>query len=88
MQRSVFHKYAEIEIEIPNDWNTHTEDINNFIHDYLIENENLYVDKIDKAISKAEYEFGSGVDDYRGMNEPESDSEWRFEYGDKYGGHL
>tara|TARA_R100000329_G_scaffold98798_1_gene81641 strand:- start:10841 stop:11101 length:261 start_codon:yes stop_codon:yes gene_type:complete len=81
MQRSVYHKYAEVEIDIP--------DMEcNDIHEYLLENENLYTDKIDKAIDEAEYEYGSGVDDYTGMNEPESDSEWRFEYGDKYGGHL
>lgn len=88
MQRSVYHKYAEIEIQIPNDWNIHTENINHFIHDYLIENENLYVDKIDKAIQKAPLEFGTGIDDYSGMNEPESESEWRFELSNGFGGHL
>ena len=82
MQRSVYHKYAEVEVEVPDGMEC------NDIHEYLLENENLYTDEIDKAISEAEYEYGSGVDDYRGMNEPESDSEWRFEYGDKYGGHL
>ena len=82
MQRSVYHKYAEVEVEVPDGMEC------NDIHEWLLNNENLYIDKIDKAISEAEYEYGSGVDDYRGMNEPESDSEWRFEYGDKYGGHL
>ena len=82
MQRSVYHKYAEVEVEVPDGMEC------NDIHEWLLNNENLYIDKIDKAISEAEYEYGSGVDDYRGMNEPESDSECRFEYGDKYGGHL
>ena len=97
MQRSVYHKYAEIEIEIPNDWNNkdgvenyYDEQINNYLHD----NEHLYVDKIDEAISEADFEYGNGVNDYTGMNEPEAESEWRFEYksdeyGDRYfGGHL
>ena len=88
MQRSVYHKIAEVEIEIPNDWNIHTEDGINFIHDYLIDNEDLYVDKIDEKISKAEYEFGFGLDNDRGLDEKDSESEWRFEYGDRYGGHL
>lgn len=79
MQRSVYHKYAEIEIEIPND----VEDV----QQYLVYNENLYVDKIDEEMSESEYEYGSGVNDYTGMNEPESESEWRYEY-EGIGGHL
>jgi len=79
MQRSVYHKYAEVEVEVPND----VEDVQN----YLVCNENLYVDKIDKAISEANFEYGSGVDDYRGMNEPQAESEWRYEC-DGIGGHL
>mgnify|MGYP003110352467 CR=1 FL=1 len=82
-QRSVYHKFAEAEIDIPKD--IREEDM----HEYLLDNEHLYVDKIDKAISEANLEYGSGVDDYRGMNEPESSSEWRFEIvGTNYGGHL
>ena len=95
MQRSVYHKYAEVEIEIPNDWND-KDGVENYydehINDYLHDNEHLYVDKIDKAMSEASFEYGNGVNDYTGMNEPLSESEWRFEYGDDhivfYGGHL
>ena len=87
IQRSVYHKIAEVEIEIPNDWNIHTEDGINFIHDYLIDNEDLYVDKIDEKISKAEYEFGFGLGD--GMDEKDSEHEMRFDIvGEQYGGHL
>ena len=40
-------------------------------------------------MSEAEYEYGSGVDDYRGMNELESSSEWRYECEElELGGHL
>ena len=87
IQRSVYHKYAEVEVEVPDGMEC------NDIHEYLTDNENLYTDKMDKAISKADYEYGSGLYEYRGMDE-NTDSEWRFEYGedgdgDGYvGGHL
>ena len=82
-QRSVYHKFAEIEIEIPND-------VDEFdIQDYVNDNEHLWVDKIDKKMSEAEYEHGSGSNDYEGMNNAESDFEWRYDCPDlKIGGHL
>ena len=87
IQRSVYHKYAEVEVEVPNGMEC------NDIHEYLTDNEDLYTDKMDQAMSKADYEYGSGLYEYRGMDE-DTDSEWRFEYegdeeGDGYiGGHL
>ena len=88
IQRSVYHKYAEVEIEIPNLIDSESE-----VGEYLHNNEHLYIDKMDKAISEANFEYGSGIGEYRGMDE-DVDSEWRFEYegdeeGDGYvGGHL
>ena len=83
-QRNVYHKYAEVEIEIPNGIEC------NDVHEYLTENEHLYQDKIYDKISKAEYEFGFGL--YNGMGEKDSESEWRFDVKEKgklpYGGHL
>ena len=94
INRSVYHKYAEVEIQIDKKhyqeyikFNTTNGNQWHDIQDYLTDNENLWVDKIDEAISKAEYEFGIGLDDYKGMNEPESSSEWRYET-EKEGGHL
>ena len=82
-QISVYHKFAEVEVEVPNNL---TEEQ---VLEYLWENEDIYVDKIDKAMSEANFEYGNGVDDYNGMNEPESESEWRFECDElKIGGHL
>ena len=80
--RSVYHKYAEVEIEVPNGMEC------NDIHEWLLENEDLYIDKMDEAMSEAEYVHGTGLYDFPGMDEAESDSEWRFEYGENYGGHL
>jgi hypothetical protein len=83
-QRSVYHKFTEIEIEVPN-----LIDYESEIHDYLTNNEDLWADEMDAKFEESEYEFGSGVHDYEGMNESNSDSEWRFEIvGKQYGGHL
>ena len=70
-QRSVYHKFAEVEIEIDKKdyqeyikFNTVKGKQWHDIQDYLIEHEDLYVDKIDEAIDKAEYIHGSGLYDY------------------------
>ena len=94
-QRSVYHKFAEVEIEIDKkDYEDYikyyTKDGKEYhdLYDYLLDNEQLYNDKIDKAISEADYTFGSGADDYDGMDD-NSDSEWRYDCEDlKIGGHL
>lgn len=87
--RSVYHKFAEVEIEIDKDKLKEYTDAGATIQDYLFDYSNLYDDKIDEAMSKAEYEFGSGIDDYRGMVDELDTSEWRFECDElKTGGHL
>lgn len=79
--RSVYHKFTEVEIEIPDDVKD--------IQEWLIENEQTYIYEMDQSINESKYEFGSGVNEYDGMNEPESDSEWRYECEQlKEGGHL
>ena len=89
-QRSVYHKFAEVEIEIDeNDYDHWKLDNGKYasIQDFLIENEDLYIDKIDDKMSKASYEYGFGTDS--DMNESDQESEWRYEIvGKKYGGHL
>jgi len=95
MQRSVYHKIAEVEIELPEEitdikinkcYNTYGEfDLQAYLHD----NEDLYVDKIDEKISKAKYEFGLGLDNDKGLDEKDNESEWRYEVSNlKLGGHL
>jgi hypothetical protein len=79
--RSVYHKFAEVEIEIPNDVKD--------IQEWLIKNEHTYIYEMDASINETKYEFGSGVDDYDGMNEPLSESEWRYDCNQlNIGGHL
>jgi len=82
IQRSVYHKIAEIEIEIPNLIDEESE-----VHQYLIENEDLYIDEIDKAMGETSLQFGFGGGD--GMEDLDQESEWRYEIvGKQYGGHL
>ena len=87
-QRSVYHKFTEVEIEVPN--HIKEDDMMDWIND----NEQLWADQMDaKEEHSSKFIGGNGVDDYDGMNEPESDSEWRFQCpvdkdGNSYGGHL
>ena len=96
--RSVYHKFVEVEIEVDKDDLEHFKLENGKytdIVDYLNANCHLYDEQIDEAMSKASYEYGFGTsadaNDYNKsyMNEPESESEWRFECDElKIGGHL
>ena len=88
-QRSVYHKFASVEIDVPDNLNSAQ------LIEYLWDNEHLYVDEMDEAISKATYEYGFGTSDDANdhnksyMNEPESESEWRFDCDKlEIGGHL
>jgi len=88
-QRSVYHKFAEVEIEVPD----HIKE--DMLVDWIYRNEHLYTDNMDNAIGKAEYEFGFGTDcdsnqyNKSCMDETHSESEWRYECDKlKLGGHL
>jgi hypothetical protein len=53
--RQVYHKIAEVEIEIPND-------VDEFdVQDYINDHEELWVKDIDKKNSEASYEYGFGL---------------------------
>jgi hypothetical protein len=82
--RSVYHKYAEIEVKVPDDIPS------NRINEWLANNENEYDGRMDSAIDASHYHFGIGLGN--GMEEAHSDSEWRYdilEDGEhKSGGHL
>ncbi len=86
-QRSVYHKFVELEVEVPDSVEF------NDIQEWLINNDQLWSDQIYQATLEAPIQFGNGVDDYDGMNELEDDSEWRFQCpvdkdGNSYGGRL
>ena len=82
MQRSVYHKYAEIEIKIPDLMDGETE-----IHEWLLNNEDKWNDKMDNKISKAPYNFGNGMDTYDWTDRNE-ESEWMYMGENGIGGHL
>ena len=82
LHRSVYYKTTELEIEIPND-------IDEFdIQDYINDNEDLWVDKMDDKIDESEFLFGLGMDS-GDWTDDDQDSEWRYECDKlKTGGHL
>ena len=83
MQRSVYHKYSELEIEVPDSLKDEE------VLDYLNEYPQMYEYEMDSAINEAEYEFGFGLCNDKGLDEKDNESEWRFEIvGKQYGGHL
>ena len=82
-ERRVYHKIAEVEIEIPS--NIELDDVS----DYLMENEHLYVDRLDNKISVSEYEYGFGMGIGADWTDSDYPSETRFDVNEKkYGGHL
>jgi hypothetical protein len=82
--RAVYHKYAEVTIEVPS--NIKDEDV-----DTWITNNDNFSEKLDDQLGVAEYEYGLGLDG--NMNQIEETYETRFDvYNSKgeitYGGHC
>ena len=89
--RSVYHKYAQVTVEVPNDVKEEN------IEQWLWDNPEKWENNLDQKLEATEYEFGFGLDG--GMNEIESESETRYdvfksvndievEFEQVYGGHL
>jgi len=82
-ERRVYHKVAEIEVEIPKD--IPSSDVN----EWILENDEKWEQDLDDKFNDAELEWGTGVDEVPHMNEPQSDSETRYDViNENYGGHL
>lgn len=82
LQRSVYYKTAEVEIDVPNDIDEYG------LQEYINDNEELWVDEIDKNIADSELLFGNGMDSGDWIDKDQN-SEWRYECKDiKFGGHL
>jgi hypothetical protein len=80
-QRSVYHKFVEVEVEVPDSVEF------NDIQEWLTNNDQLWSDQVDQAMFEAPIQFGNGMEMYKGMNEVEADTEWRYETPDGFGGH-
>ena len=79
--RSVYYKYAEIEVEVPKNISIEKVD------DWLLDNEHLWCNRLINKLSNSDYEFGFGLDG--SMNEKDSESETRYDViNENYGGHL
>tara|TARA_B110000902_G_scaffold176307_1_gene200018 strand:- start:52 stop:345 length:294 start_codon:yes stop_codon:yes gene_type:complete len=91
-QRQVYYKFAEIEFDIDEDEFDHYRLDNGkytSIDEFIIYKEEEWIDDIENKLNESEFVSGNGVDDLKGMNEPESESEWRYECEElKTGGHL
>lgn len=81
MQRSVYHKYTEIEIEIPILPNGVD------IQEYILDNEDLWCDKLQVALDESSLDFGFGMETGNWTDHTE-ESEWRYELDNGQGGHL
>ena len=82
-EKRVFHKYGEITINIPKDI------LQNDVHQWLMDNEHKWEKDLDKSLAEANYEFGFGFKDCRGMEEHDQPAESRYDInGENYGGHL
>lgn len=92
LQRSVYYKTAEVEIDIDMNLYDHWRLDNGKyadIGDYLIENEELWVDEIDQKLNESEFIFGFGMDDDKNWTDKSQESELRYECDElKIGGHL
>jgi len=82
--RAVYHKIAEVTIEIPN----HISD--DEVQDYILSNENMFVDELDSNLHDAPMAYGFGLGD--DFEEKESASETRYDLYENeqiiFGGHL
>jgi len=73
-QRSVYHKIAQIEIDVSVPKDAEFDEI----QEWIIDNEDTWVDKIDHELNEQEFVFGNGMDDGNWTDRHE-DSEWRID---------
>jgi len=78
MQRSVYHKYAEIEVEVPKDVD---------VQDWLIDNEGEWIDKMEEQLVNADVHSGMGMNTYDWTDNEES-YECMYLCPDGFGGHV
>tara|TARA_R100000231_G_scaffold138724_1_gene117806 strand:- start:123 stop:401 length:279 start_codon:yes stop_codon:yes gene_type:complete len=87
MQRSVYHKYAEIEVEVPDLIIDGENEASCDVHTWLIDNEQDWVDILDTKINISEFVFGNGMDTYD-WTDKDAESEWMYMTEHGIGGHL
>lgn len=79
--RTIYHKYCEVTIEVPNDIPEEK------VSDWLFDNEDRWTDAMENANGQAALEYGFGLGG--GMEDKDEEHEMRFDIdGENYGGHL
>ena len=95
--RQVYHKYAEIEVEVDKvDYESYLK-INKHgdLQDYLITNQGNYIAEIDDKLQASRFHYGFGTDHDANLHygsamcDNHLEEEWRYECEDlQEGGHL
>ncbi|MCP4551877.1 MAG: hypothetical protein GY834_07535 [Bacteroidetes bacterium] len=90
--RRIYHKFAEIETDIDeNEFDHYRIDNGKYtsIDEFIIYKEEDWIDDLEHKMNESEFVLGNGIDDLEGMNEVESESEYRYECEKlRIGGHL
>jgi len=82
-QRTVYHKFVELELEIPDSIETDK------IDEYLLSIEDEWIDKIEDKVNQSEFVLGTGLYDHPGHEDSEAEHEWRYDCEEReIGGHL
>ena len=84
-ERRVYHKVCKLTIELPKDLPLKDTE------EWLENNEGKWEQALDNKFNDATIEYGIGLDNplCQHMNQPQSDSETRYDVnGENYGGHL
>ena len=85
--RAVYHKVAYVDLQVPADLS------NDEVLDWIYENEDTFVEKLDEKLFKAKYYYGRGLDSHDGFDDDSADSETRYDiFNDDgkiiHGGHC
>lgn len=75
-QRTVYHKFAEVEIEINKD---EFENGKYNLYELILKKEEAWSDNLEHELNKSDFIFGNGLDYLNGMNQIDSEGEWRYE---------
>ena len=84
-QRQVYHKVGMIEIEIPNlEDSDFTE-----AHQYLMDHEDLWIDKLAESMDEGPLEHGFGMDSLTNRwSDTTEETEYLYELPNGNGGHI
>ena len=70
--RAVYHKVAYVDIQVPSDLS------NDKVLEWIYDNEDLFVEELDEKLSKAEYNYGRGLNGDYGFDDDSADSETQY----------